>query len=139
MRRDHAEQIWSAISKFVPAKSRDMWSERFIEEICNVSLKTGPEPKPDPKADFINDARAWARRHLETNENVCVQDVIDYFGIPNHIPPDAVGGIFKHRDFTKVGSKKIIMPKGHRPRSKTVNTYVATGSHRDPSLIVTWD
>ena len=139
MRRDHAEQVWEAISKFIPEKSRMSWRERFIDEIANVNLKTGPEPKPDPKADFIKEARDWARSYLRTHEDVCVQDVIDNLGVPNHIPLDSVGGIFKHRDFTKVGTRKIIMPKGHRPRTKTVNTYVLTGSRTNPSLIVTWD
>lgn len=137
MRRDHAEQIWDAISIYIKGGSE--WKARFIQTIMDVNLKTGIEPKPDPKADFIDGAREWAREFLKENNDVCVQDVIDNYGVPNHLTQDVVGGIFKHRDFVKIGTKKIVMPKGHRPRTKTVNAYVLTGSSHDPTYIVSWD
>lgn len=138
MRRDHAEQIWEAISVFLKSPSPKV-KEMFIEKIESVNLKPGKEARPDPKKDYINDARNWAKEFLESNPDVCVQDVIDGIGVPSHLTPDVVGGIFKHSDFVKVGTKKIVMPKGHRPRQKTVNAYVLAGSSRDPSLIVDWN
>ena len=136
MRRDHAEQIMAALEsslRLPNEKTREM----LVQKIMGVNLKPGREPQVNSKSDYIDQARDFAREWLQKHPVVCVQDVVENLPLPLELPPDTVGGIFKHPDFQKVGKRQITMPKGHRPRTKTVNTYVLTGSQNN--LIVQWD
>ena len=139
MRRDHAEQVLAAIEPVLRLPS-DKAREILLQRIMSVNLKPGREPQYNSKSDFIDQAREFAKEWLESHVNVCVQDVVENLSLPSHLPPDTVGGIFKHPDFEKIGRKTITMPKGHRPRTKTVNTYVLTGTKTNQNnLIVSWD
>ena len=136
MRRDHAEQIMDALEPSLRLPN-DKVREILINKIMAVQLKSGREPQVRSKSDYIDRAREFAKDWLQTHANVCVQDVVDHLPLPLDLPPDTVGGIFKHADFHKVGKKQITMPKGHRPRTKSVNIYTLAGNGNN--LIVQWD
>jgi hypothetical protein len=141
MRRDHAEQVMEALEPLLKIND-DRVREMLIGNIMDVTLKSGPEPSSYAvsKAKYIKRARQCAREWLKNHHDVCVQDIVDEIGIPSGLAPDTVGGIFKHSDFTKNGTKNISMPKGHKPKTKTVNTYVLTSSqNQNNNLIVSWD
>jgi hypothetical protein len=136
MRRDHAEQIMAALEPSLRLPNEKV-RELLVQKIMDVNLKPGREPITHSKSDYIDQARKFAKEWLQQNPVVCVQDVVENLSLPPELPPDTVGGIFKHPDFQKVGKKQITMPKGHRPKTKYVNTYVLAGTQND--LIVQWD
>jgi len=137
MRKDHAEQILEALEPALNITSTRV-RDSLLQRIIGVNLKTGKEPQFNSKSDYIDRARAFAKEWLRKNADVCVHDVIEHIPLSYNLPPDLVGGIFRHADFQKVGTRTITMPRGHKPRTKTVNTYVLTGS-KPSNLIVSWD
>jgi len=139
MRRDHAEQIMEALEPSLRLPNEKV-RELLVQRIMGVNLKPGREPQAPTKSDFIEDAREFAREWLKTHPDVCVKDVTDRISLPPELPPDTVGGIFKHTDFVKVGTRLITMPKGHRPKTKIQNIYVLAGEeNKNSNLIVSWD
>jgi len=139
MRRDHAEQIMEALEPTLRLPNENV-REMLVQRIMGVNLKPGREPQAPNKSDFIEEAREFAREWLKNHSDVCVKDVTDQIPLPPSLPPDTVGGIFKHPDFVKVGARTITMPKGHRPRNKKLNIYVLAGEEdKHNNLIVSWD
>tara|TARA_Y100000992_G_C21026608_1_gene378324 strand:- start:93 stop:509 length:417 start_codon:yes stop_codon:yes gene_type:complete len=115
MRDDHIEQIVSIIRGTVgiTTESRELMLRRKLKEL---NLKSGPESymkqRRDPVAIWIAEARRWAKNKCLMGMKVHIDMVVQSIPLPDGVDRRAIGGVFKHPDFQRIGTVRTKKPGG---------------------------
>ena len=107
MRDDHIEQIMSIIKGTLghPTEQRELMLRKRLSDL---SLKSGPEgyigERRDPLALWISRARKWATNKCLMGDRVNIDMVVSSNPLPEGVDRRAIGGVFKHPDFQRIGT-----------------------------------
>jgi hypothetical protein len=115
MRDDHIEQIVSVVKGTVGIshETRELMLRLKLGEL---NLKSGPEgyvkQRRDPVAMWIAEARRWAKNKCLMGDKVHIDMVVRSIPLPEGVDRRAIGGVFKHPDFQRVGTVRTRKPGG---------------------------
>jgi hypothetical protein len=115
MRDDHIEQIISVVKGTVGIshERRELMLRRRLGEL---NLKSGTESyvkqRRDPVAKWIAEARLWAKNKCLMGQRVHIDMVVRSIPLPDGVDRRAIGGVFKHPDFQRVGTIRTRKPSG---------------------------
>ena len=90
-----------------PSEQRELMLRKRLKDL---NLKTGPEgyvkERRDPVAIWINQARRWARNRCLMGGSVHIDMVVRSLPLPDGVDRRAIGGVFKHPDFKRIGTNR---------------------------------
>lgn len=55
------------------------------------------------KQEWLDGARATARKLLRNNYAITIEDVLEQYKFPKYLHRNTIGSVFKHSDFTTIG------------------------------------
>ncbi len=122
MRDDHVEQVMAVMKGVAPL--RPQVEHMLRERLSDLDLKSGRASylgkKRDPKSVWISTARKWARNVCLMGKEVNIEMVLERNPLPPTVDKRAIGGVFKHPDFARVGD---IRTKRSDGRYKTIGSF----------------
>ncbi len=138
MRDDHIEQIVSVIKGTIGIshQSRELMLRRKLKEL---NLKSGPEgyikERRDPVAKWIAQARRWAKNKCLMGDKVHIDLVVANVPLPEGVDRRAIGGVFKHPDFKRVGTVRTRKPSGG---FRTSGEFILSSQELPKDAITEW-
>lgn len=138
MRDDHIEQVMSVIKGTIghPTEQRELLLRQRLSEL---NLKSGPESymgeRRDPIALWINRARKWATNKCLMGERVNIDMVVQSVPLPEGVDRRAIGGVFKHPNFKRVGTIRTRKTGGG---FRTSGEYILSTQSSPKDAITDW-
>ena len=138
MRDDHIEQIISVVKGTLghPSEQRELVLRK---RLLDLKLKSGPEgyvkERRDPIALWIANARKWATNKCLMGNKVDIDMVVNSNPLPDGVDRRAIGGVFKHPTFKRVGTVRTRKASGGY---RTSGQYILSSQTIVPDAITDW-
>jgi len=119
-----------------PSEQRELMLRKRLKDL---NLKTGPEgyvkERRDPVAIWINQARKWARNRCLMGGSVHIDMVVRSLPLPDGVDRRAIGGVFKHPDFKRIGTIRTRKPTGG---FRTSGEFILSSQEPPKDAITDW-
>tara|TARA_B100001778_G_scaffold24506_1_gene18109 strand:- start:260 stop:676 length:417 start_codon:yes stop_codon:yes gene_type:complete len=138
MRDDHIEQVISVVKGTIgqPSEQRELMLRKRLKDL---NLKSGPEgyikERRDPVAIWISNARKWATNKCLMGSRVHIDMVVRALPLPEGTDRRAIGGVFKHPDFQRVGTIRTRKPGGGY---RTSGEFILSSQELPKDAITDW-
>ena len=111
MQDRHVDQVMNVIRQVLNISNMPEAADRLRGKLQALNLKRGPEPsglgkKRDPQSMWIQKARTFARSYAAQYGEVDIEIVVENVPLPPTADRRIIGGVLKHEDFVRTGTKQ---------------------------------
>ena len=132
MREKHVEQVIRVLRKHINLKDESGW-ERISNGLIELKLSAGrPRKDKTPTEVWVEEAREFARDYIRLHGQCDIETVKENVPIPEQVSNRVAGGLFRHADFIKIGTRMAEVPPEWGVPPREVGVYRLRDSNDEP-------
>jgi len=132
MREKHVEQVIKELRKHINFKDEGSW-DLIHDSLTNLKLSAGrPRKEKTPTDVWVEEARDFAREYIKLHGQCDIEAVKENIPIPEQVSNRVAGGLFRHTDFIKIGTRMADVPPEWGVPPREVGVYRLRESTDEP-------